>query len=55
MDPSTLESMSKWPILAMKKEFQAFLGISKYYCQILVNYSTKACPLINLTKDFCFT
>ena len=53
MDPSQLETMSKWPILT-KKEVQAFLGFATYYHRFIVNYSTKARPLIDLTKDLPF-
>ena len=55
MDPSKLENMSKWPIRTKKKEVQAFLGFANYYRRFIINYSTKACPLINLTKDVPFT
>ena len=55
MDPSKLESMSKWPIPTKKKEVQAFLGSANYYCRFIVNYSAKARPLIDLTKDVPFT
>ena len=55
MDPSKLESMSKWPIPTKKKEVQAFLVFANYYCGFIVNYSAKPCPLINLTKDVSFT
>ena len=55
MDPSKLETMSKWPIPTKKKEVQAFLGFANYYHRFIINYSTKACPLIDLTKDVPFT
>ena len=55
MDPSKLETMSKWPIPTKKKEVQAFLGFANYYCRFIVNYSAKACPHIDLTKDVPFT
>ena len=55
MDPSKLEAMSKWPIPTKKKEVQAFLGFANYYRQLIVNYSAKAHPLIDLTKDVPFT
>ena len=31
MDPSKLETMSKWPIPTKKKEVQEFLGFGNYY------------------------
>ena len=55
MHPSKLETMSKWPILTKKKEVQAFLGFANYYRQFIVNYSAKAHPVIDLTKDLPFT
>ena len=55
MDPSKLETMSKWPIPPKKKEVQAFLGFANYYRRFIVNYSAKARPLIALTKDVPFT
>ena len=50
MDPSKLETMSKWPIPTKKMEVQAFLGFANYYRRFIVNYSAKARLLINLTK-----
>ena len=55
MDPLKLETMSKWPIPTKKKEVQAFLGFANYYRRFIVNYSAKARPLIDLTKDVPFT
>ena len=55
MDPSKLKTMFKWPTLTKKKEVQAFLGFAKYYRRFIVNYSAKARPLIDLTKDVPFT
>ena len=55
MNPSKLETMSKWPIPTKKKEVQAFLGFANYYRRFIVNYSAKARPLMNLTKDVSFT
>ena len=55
MDPSKLENMSKWPIPTKKKEVQAFLVFANYYRRFIHNYSSKARPLIALTKDVPFT
>ena len=55
MDPSKLENMSKWPIPTKKKEVQEFLGFANYYRRFIVNYSAKARPFIDLTKDVPFT
>ena len=32
-----------------------FLGFANYYHGFIINYSAKACPLIDLTKDVPFT
>jgi len=55
MDPAKLEVMAKWPVPTKKKEVQAFLGFANYYRRFLVNYSSKARPLIELTKDVPFS
>ena len=55
MDPSKLETMSKQPIPTKKKEVQAFLGFANYYRRFIDNYTAKAHPLIDLTKDVPFT
>ena len=55
MDPSKLETMSKWPIPSKKKEVQAFLGFANYYRRFIANYSAKAHSLIELTKDVPFS
>ena len=55
MDPSKLKTMSKWPTSTKKKEVQSFLAFANYYRRFIVNFSAKACPLIDLTKDVPFT
>ena len=55
IDPSKLETMYKWPIVTKKEEVQAFLGFAYYYCRFIVNYSTKARHLMDLTKHVPFT
>jgi len=55
MDPSKLEAMSKWPTPTKKKEVQAFLGFANYYRRFILNYSSKARPLTELTKDITFS
>ena len=54
MDPSKLKTMSKWAIPTKRKEVQAFLGFANYYRQFIFNYSAKARPFIELTKDVPF-
>jgi len=55
MDPTKLEAMSKWPTPTKKKEVQAFLGFANYYRRFIANYSGKARPLIDLTRDVPFS
>ena len=55
MDPAKLATMSKWPVPTKKKEVQAFTGFAHYYRQFIENYSPKARPLIDLTKDVAFS
>ena len=55
MDPAKLETMSKWPVPTEKNQVQAFLGFANYYHRFIENYSAKACPLIDLTKDVPFS
>ena len=55
MDPAKLKTMSKWPVPTKKKEVQAFLGFTNCYRRFIKNYSAKACPLIDLTKDVPFS
>ena len=37
MDPTKLETMSKWPVPTKKKEVQAFLGFANYYRRFIEN------------------
>ena len=51
MDPTKLKNMCKWPIPTKKKEIQLFLACANYYRRFIVNYSAKARPIIDVTKD----
>ena len=51
VDLSKLATMFKWPILIEKKEVQAFLIFANNYHPYIINYSTKSCLHIKLTKD----
>ena len=51
MDPSKLETMSKWLILTKKKEAQAFFGFANDNHGFIINSSAKTRPLIDQTKD----
>ena len=55
MHPARLETMYKWPVPIKKTEVQAFLGFANYYRKFIENYSAKALPLIDLTKDEPFS
>jgi len=55
MDPTKLEAMSKWSTPTKKKEVQAFLCFANYYRRCIANYSGKARPLIDLTRDVPFS
>ena len=55
IDSSKLETMIKYPIRIKKKQVPACLVFTNYYSRFIINYSTKSCPLINLTKDVPFT
>ena len=55
MDPSKLETMSNWSIPTNKKVVQESLGFANYYSRFIINYNSKACPLIDLTIDVPFT
>ena len=55
MDPGELETMSKWPVPTKMKEVQVFLGFANYNRRFIENYSPKARPLIDLTKDVAFS
>ena len=55
IDLTKLEIISKQPQLMKKKEVQVFLGFANYYKRFIANYSHKARPLTELTKDVLFT
>jgi len=54
LDLTNLEAMSKWPTPTKKKEVQAFLCFANYYQRCIANYSGKARPLIDLTRNVPF-
>ena len=55
MDPAKLVTMSKWPGPTKKKVVEAFLGFANYYRRVNENYSAKARPVIDVTKDVPFS
>ena len=50
MDPIKLNSIAQWPTPSKVKDICSFLGFTNFYWQFIPNYSTIACPLIDLTK-----
>ena len=50
MDPVKLDGIAAWPTLAKLKDVHSFLGFANYYRCFIPEYSSVACPLINLTK-----
>lgn len=55
IDTFKLDILCKWHIPTEKKEVQAFSSFANHYHRFIVNYSSKACTLIDLTKDVPFT
>ena len=50
MDPVKLNGIVQWPTPLKVKDVCSFLGFANFYYQFIPNYSTIACPPINLTK-----
>ena len=50
MDPLKLNGITHWPTPSKVKDICLFLGFTNFYQWFIPNYSTIACPLINLTK-----
>ena len=55
MDADKLKTISKWPVPTNKRDVQAFLCFANYYQRFIETYSTKARPVIDLTKDVPFS
>ena len=55
MDPSKFKTMIKLLVFTTKKKVLAILSFTNYYYRCIVNYTTKACPPIDLTIDVFFT
>ena len=51
IDPAKLWAVKEWLIPSNVKEIQSFLGFVNYNRKFIKNYSKKANPLTNLTKD----
>ena len=55
MDPIKLNGITAWPTPTKVKDVQSFLSFTNFYCQFIPDYSTVACPLLDLTKkDNCW-
>ena len=50
MDPVKLDGITAWPTPTKLKEVCSFLGFANYYQRFIPEYSSVACPLIDLTK-----
>ena len=50
MDPVKLDSIAIWPTSTKVKEVYSFLGFTNFYHVLVLNYSTIAYPLLDLTK-----
>ena len=55
MDPVKLDGIASWPTPTKVREVRSFLDFANFYCCFIPDYSTIACPLLNLTKkDHCW-
>ena len=55
MDPVKLDGIASWSTPTKVKDVQSFLGFVNFYCCFILDYSTIAHPLLNLTKkDHCW-
>ena len=50
VDPSKIESISKWKIPKSPTEVRSFLGLAGYYRRFIQNFSRIAIPLTSLTR-----
>ena len=54
MDLVKLNGIAAWPTSTKVKEVCSFFGFANFYDHFIPDYSTVACPLLNLTKkDNC--
>jgi hypothetical protein len=50
MDPAKVKGILEWPQPKNLTEVRSFLGFCNFYRTFITQYSTIACPLIDLTK-----
>ena len=50
MDDSKVEAIVSWPVPKNLRELREFLGLAGYYRRFILQYSTKAAPLHELTR-----
>ena len=50
MDTVKLGEIAAWPTPVKVKDVQSFLGFANFYHQFIPDYSTVACPLLDLTE-----
>ena len=50
MDLVKLNGIASWPTPTMIRGVYSFLDFANFYCHFISDYSTIACPLLNLTK-----
>lgn len=55
MDPVKVEGVRKWPKPTCKRDIQAFLGFTNFYCRFVKDYGRIAKPLTSLTGNAEFT
>ena len=50
-DPKKIEEILSWPIPTSIRQLQSFLGLAGYYRRFVHDFSKKAAPLTDLTKQ----
>ncbi|KAJ9519230.1 hypothetical protein QJQ45_017890 [Haematococcus lacustris] len=50
VDPAKVQVVKEWPTPRNLKDLQAFLGLANYFRRFILNFSSLAAPLTNLTS-----